>query len=67
MPKSKSEKTKSERTDMFSLLAGGLEDPAPTPDPAPEPPPISRTPKSPRPQSKQRQSPHLPPRPPHNR
>ena len=40
MPKSKSEKTKSERADMFSLLAGGLDDPAPTPSaPEPEPPP----------------------------
>lgn len=37
MPKSKSEKTKSDRADMFSLLAGGLDEPAPTPAPEPEP------------------------------
>lgn len=43
MPKSKaskSEKTKNDRAEMFSLLAGGLDDPAPTPPaPAPEPTP----------------------------
>ena len=44
MPKSKaskSEKTKSDRADMFSLLAGGLDDPEPTPasaEPTPDPP-----------------------------
>ena len=42
MPKSKAsknEKTKSDRADMFSLLAGGLDDPEPTPVPEPEPEP----------------------------
>ena len=42
MPKSKaskSEKTKSDRADMFSLLAGGLDDPEPTPVPEPSPEP----------------------------
>ncbi|MEL6940118.1 MAG: hypothetical protein AAFO84_13085 [Cyanobacteria bacterium J06598_1] len=45
MPKSKaskSEKTKNDRAEMFSLLAGGLDDPEPTPSPTapiPEPPP----------------------------
>lgn len=45
MPKSKaskSEKTKNDRAEMFSLLAGGLDDPEPTSAPTapiPEPPP----------------------------
>lgn len=49
MPKSKaskSEKTKNDRAEMFSLLAGGLDEPAPSspalepePTPAPEPEP----------------------------
>ena len=43
MPKSKAsknEKTKNDRAEMFSLLAGGLDDPEPTPSPEPEPEPI---------------------------
>ena len=42
MPKSKatkSEKTKNDRAEMFSLLAGGLDEPAPTPEPEPTPAP----------------------------
>ena len=42
MPKSKAtknEKTKNDRTEMFSLLAGGLDEPAPTPVPEPTPEP----------------------------
>ena len=42
MPKSKatkSEKTKNDRAEMFSLLAGGLDEPAPTPVPEPTPEP----------------------------
>ena len=47
MPKSKSEKTKTDRTEMFSLLAGGLDDPAPTPEPEPSPIPESKAPPAP--------------------
>ena len=46
MPKSKaskSEKTRNDRAEMFSLLASGLDDPAPTPKPEPaEPAPSSK-------------------------
>ena len=50
MPKpkaSKSEKTKNDRAEMFSLLAGGLDDPAPAPEPEPTPEPEPEAPPAP--------------------
>lgn len=50
MPKSKakkSEKTKNDRAEMFSLLAGGLDEPAPAPDPEPTPEPEPEIPPAP--------------------
>ncbi|MEO0769525.1 MAG: hypothetical protein AAFV85_27575 [Cyanobacteria bacterium J06634_6] len=44
MPKPKSEKKKSDRAEMFSLLAGGLDEPAPAPEPEPTPAPEPEAP-----------------------